>query len=73
MSKTLHTKQDIIEQLKKMNAPTDSIVLMHSSFRAIGEVEGGAEGLLDVLVEYFTKDGGLFVFPLIPGLILTRI
>ena len=63
MTKTVYTKQDIIDQLKKMNAPTDSIVLMHSSLRAIGNVEGGAEALLDVLIEYFTKNGGLFCVP----------
>ena len=57
------TKADIRSQLVQMNAPTDKIVLMHSSLRAVGSVEGGAQGLLDVLVEYFTRDGGLFCVP----------
>ncbi len=56
-------KSKIFEQLKKMNAPTDSIVLVHSSLRAIGEVEGRGEGLLDALIEYFTADGGLLCIP----------
>ena len=58
-----YTKKDLVEQLVAMGAPTGSVVLMHSSLRAIGEVEGGAEALLDTLVEYFTRDGGLFCVP----------
>ena len=57
------SKSDIIEQLKRMNAPQDKIVIMHSSLRAIGGVEGGAENLLNILVEYFTEKGGLFCVP----------
>ena len=58
-----YSKDDIIEQLKSMNAPQDSIVIMHSSLSAIGNVEGGAENLLDILIEYFTDKGGLFCVP----------
>jgi len=59
----IYTKTDIINQLKQMNAPTDRIVLMHSSLRSIGPVERGAQGLLDTLVDYFTRNGGLFCVP----------
>ena len=59
----MYTKKDIIDQLEKMNAPRDGVVLMHISLRSVGEVEGGGEGLLDVLVEYFTSEGGLFCVP----------
>lgn len=59
----MFTKKDIFEQLKKLNAPRDSVVHVHTSLRLIGEVEGGGEGLLDILIEYFTKDGGLLVVP----------
>ncbi len=62
MSK-IYTKNDIHGQLEKMGAPRSSVVLMHSSLRAVGEVEGGAEGLLDALIEFFTRDGGLFCVP----------
>lgn len=61
--KNFYTKKDIYTQLEEMHAPTDSIVLMHSSLRAVGAVEDGAQGLLDVLVDYFTRDGGLFCVP----------
>lgn len=59
----MYTKQDILKQLNDMRAPKSSIVLMHSSLRSIGEVEGGAEALLDTLIEYFTEDGGIFCMP----------
>ena len=59
----MYTKKEIIEQLDALGAPRGSIVLMHASMRAVGDVEGGAEGLLDTLIEYFTRDGGLFCVP----------
>ena len=57
------TKEQILLQLSSMNAPQDSIVLMHSSLRSVGEIEGGGQLLLDTLVEYFTEKGGLFCVP----------
>jgi aminoglycoside 3-N-acetyltransferase len=36
---------------------------MHSALRLVGQVEGGAKTLLDALIEFFTKDGGLFCVP----------
>ena len=32
------TKKEIYAQLEAMNAPRDSVVLMHTSLRAVGEV-----------------------------------
>ena len=63
LDKRIYKKQDIIEQLSAMAAPRDRIVLAHASLRAIGQVDGGGEALLDALIEYFTKDGGLFCVP----------
>lgn len=54
------TKNDILNQLKLMNAPEDSIVLAHSSIRATGI---DAQLLLDALIEHFTKKGGLLCVP----------
>ena len=59
----MFTKNQLYEQLKQMNAPQNSVVLIHSSLRQIGEVEGRGEGLLDVLIEYFTEKGGLLCIP----------
>jgi aminoglycoside 3-N-acetyltransferase len=58
-----YTKEELLHQLAAMGAPRDSVVLMHSSLRAIGPVEGGAQALLDALIEYFTGHGGLFCVP----------
>ena len=57
------TKTEIIRQLDALHTPKGVPVLFHSSLRAIGPVEGGAEALLHILVEYFTRDGGLFCVP----------
>lgn len=59
----IYTKNDILAQLEKMGAPKDKAVLMHSSLRLIGKVEGGAQTLLDAMIEYFTSEGGLFCVP----------
>lgn len=63
MKQDRYTKQDIWEQLAAMNAPRNGIVLMHSSLRLVGNVEGGGAGLLDALIDYFTAEGGLFCVP----------
>ncbi len=59
----MYTKEQLFNQLKAMNAPRSSVVLMHTSLRAVGEFEGRGEGLLDALIEYFTSEGGLFCVP----------
>lgn len=59
----MFSKQQILEQLENLSAPKDGIVLVHTSLRSVGEVEGGGEGLLSMLMEYFTENGGLFCVP----------
>jgi len=59
----MFTKTDIIKQLEAMGARRDVPTLMHSSLRLIGDVQGGALGLLQTLIEYFTEEGGLFCLP----------
>ena len=59
----MYTKKDLFDQLHAMGAPQNVPVLMHSALRLIGEVEGGASGLLDALIEYFTAEGGLLAIP----------
>lgn len=63
MANTIYTKADLLAQLREMNVPTDSVVLMHSSLRAVGAVEGGAQTLLNALIEHCTANGGLFCVP----------
>jgi aminoglycoside 3-N-acetyltransferase len=57
----MYTKVDLINGIKKIGIePTDTL-LVHSSMKAIGEVEGGADTVLDAFMEYL-KDG-LLIFP----------
>ena len=58
----MYTKQDLIDAIKKIGIrPTDTL-FVHSSMKAIGQVEGGADTVLDAFIEYL-KDDGLLIFP----------
>ncbi|WP_010280458.1 AAC(3) family N-acetyltransferase [Bacillus timonensis] len=57
----MYTKQDFLNHLKDLGIDENGTLLVHSSMKSIGQVEGGAETVLDALSEYM-KDG-LLVFP----------
>lgn len=57
----MFTKSVLKEQLKQMGLKHTDTVLIHSSMKAIGEVEDGADGVLDVWQEYF--EDGLLLLP----------
>ena len=59
----IYTKSELFSQLEALRMPRDRVVLMHSSLRLIGQIEGGASALLDILIDYFTAEGGLFCVP----------
>lgn len=59
----IYTKSELIAQLEALHIPRDRVLLMHSSLRLVGQIEGGAKALLDALIEYFTSTGGLFCVP----------
>ena len=59
----MYTKNDIIKQLADMGAARGGVVIVHTSLRSVGNTEGGGEGLLDALIEYFTAEGGLLCVP----------
>ncbi len=46
-----------------MGLPRNGVVLVHSSLRLVGNIEGGGATFLDALIEYFTRDGGLLCIP----------
>ena len=57
----MYTKEDLILHLQEMGLnPTDA-VMVHSSMKSIGAVEGGADTVLDALMEYFAP--GLLMLP----------
>lgn len=57
----MYTKQDLKNQLQEMGLQPTDAVMIHSSMKAIGEVEGGADTALDALMEYFAQ--GLLMMP----------
>lgn len=57
----MYTKDILSNQLTDMGFKPSDTVLVHSSMKSIGEVEAGAEGVLDVLIDYFSE--GLLIFP----------
>ena len=46
-----------------MGVPKNKPVLCHTSLRAVGEIEGRGEGLLDALIDHVTSDGGILLIP----------
>ena len=59
----IYTKENLREALARMRAPRGGVILVHSSLRSIGRVEGGGEAVLDALIEYFTDMGGVLIIP----------
>jgi aminoglycoside 3-N-acetyltransferase len=57
----MHTKENLIRDLEKLGVDKQGTLLVHSSMKSIGDVEGGADTVLDALSEYM-KDG-LLVLP----------
>ena len=55
---TIHALQ---RQMEDMHIKRDDTVLFHTSMKAIGEVEGRADGFLDAMMEYLSA--GLLAFP----------
>ncbi|MCS7461554.1 AAC(3) family N-acetyltransferase [Paenibacillus doosanensis] len=57
----MHTKLSLIRQLEQLGLNPKGTVLMHSSMKSIGEVDGAADTVLDALSEYMKE--GLLVLP----------
>ena len=56
-------EKDILKQLETFQTEPGKPVLVHTSLKAIGEIDGGANTLLSALVSHFTKDDGLLCIP----------
>lgn len=57
----LHIKESLIKQLKQMGIDCKGTLLVHSSMKSLGSVEGGADTVLDAFEEYMAE--GLLVLP----------
>ena len=57
----MYTKLDLINNLREMGLCSTDTIMVHSSMKAIGPVEGGADTVVDAFMEYFAE--GLFMTP----------
>lgn len=54
-------KKDILDFLASNNIKNTDTLLIHTSMRSLGQVEGGCDGIIDAFKEYLSK--GLFLVP----------
>lgn len=57
----MYTYTDLMNNLEASNINRSGTLLIHSSMKAIGEVDGGADTVLNVLIDYMKE--GLLLFP----------
>ncbi|MFK4471681.1 aminoglycoside 3-N-acetyltransferase [Paenibacillus sp. RC73] len=57
----MHTIESLMKQLEQLSIDSKGTLLVHSSMKSMGSVEGGADTVLDAFTEYM-KDG-LLVLP----------
>lgn len=59
----MFTKEEIMKQLEEFQHIKGKIVTVHTSLKAVGEIEGGGDTLLSALIEFFAQDGGILCLP----------
>ena len=57
----MYRKEELLRQIREMGITPSDTVLIHTSMRAVGEVENGAHGVIDAFRDYLTD--GLFLVP----------
>ncbi len=57
----MHTKDSLIKDIQRAGIKRDGTLLIHSSMKAVGVVEGGADTVLDAFIDYMKE--GLLLFP----------
>lgn len=55
------TKKQLIEEIKNMNITSNDTLLIHSSLKSLGYVEGGASTVVEAFMEVIND--GLLIFP----------
>ena len=56
-----HTKETLLRDLGRLGIRRDGVLMVHSSMKAIGPVEGRADAVLDALMEFMKE--GLLLLP----------
>ncbi len=57
----MYTKESLLNDIRKIGVKKGDILLVHSSMKAIGEVEGGADTVLDALTD--AVGDGMLILP----------
>lgn len=57
----MHTKEALINDLRNMGLTGEEAIMVHSSMKTIGAVDGGADTVVDAFMEFFKE--GLFMTP----------
>lgn len=57
----MYSKQDLLKQLEALKIEREGTLLVHSSYKNMGNIEGGPDTVLDALSEYMKA--GLLVLP----------
>lgn len=57
----MYTKKQLMEHMKEMGIDPKGTLLVHSSMKSIGQVDGGADTVLDAMMEYMQE--GLLILP----------
>lgn len=57
----MYTKTDLIKYISSLGIKPEDTLLIHSSMKSIGNVENGADTVLDAFIEYMKP--GLLIFP----------
>ena len=58
----MHTQKSLEADLERAGIRPSDTLLVHSSMKKIGQVDGGADAVIDAFLDYF-RDNGLIVFP----------
>ncbi|MCL2815134.1 MAG: AAC(3) family N-acetyltransferase [Oscillospiraceae bacterium] len=61
MMKTTVTKNDIIKKLRELGLKAEDNIVVHSSLSSFGYVKGGADAVIDALMELLTPDGTILM------------
>lgn len=56
-----YTKENLKQQLAEMGLKNTDAIMVHSSMKSLGNVEGGADTVVDAFMEFFSE--GLFMTP----------
>jgi len=61
LSKRTITKEELKSALQKLGIEKGMTLEVHSSLSSFGELEGGAETVIDTLKELVTEEGSIFM------------